>query len=74
MVLVPDIYPGREKDTGIVHARDMADGINAFSHNAIYLGTFEKIREWIDKNGQPGDLVVTVGSGDVYRQTRKLLD
>ena len=74
MVLVPDIYPGREKDTGIVHARDMADGINAFSHNALYLGTFEKIREWIDENGQPGDLVVTVGSGDVYRQTRKLLD
>lgn len=72
-VLVPDIYPGREQDTGEVHARDMVTGINAFSHNALYLGTFENIRAWLGENGQPGDLVVTVGSGDVYRQTRKLL-
>lgn len=72
-VLVPDIYPGREQDTGEVHARDMVAGINAFSDNALYLGTFENIRAWLDENGQPGDLVVAVGSGDVYRQTRKLL-
>ncbi len=72
-VLVPDIYPGREQDTGEVHARDMVAGINAFSDNALYLGTFENIRAWLDENGRPGDLVVTVGSGDVYRQTRKLL-
>ena len=72
-VLVADIYPGREKDTGIVHARDMAAGINKASQNAVYLGTFEAMREWLDNNGEPGDLVVTVGSGDVFRQTRKLL-
>ena len=72
-VLVADIYPGREKDTGIVHARDMAAGINSATGNALYLGTFEAMRDWLDANGQPGDLVVTVGSGDVYKQTRKLL-
>lgn len=72
-VLVPDIYPGRETDTGMVHAKDMVAGINASSNNAIYLKTFEAIREWLDNNGEPGDLVVTVGSGDVFRQTGKLL-
>ena len=72
-VLVPDIYPGREKDTGMVHAKDMVAGINAASSNAVYLGTFENIRTWLDENAAPGDLVVTVGSGDVYRQTNKLL-
>ena len=72
-VLVPDIYPGREKDTGMVHAKDMVAGINAQSNNALYLGTFENIRTWLDENAAPGDLVVTVGSGDVYRQTNKLL-
>ena len=73
MVLVPDIYPGREKDTGLVHARDMVGAINRVTHNALYLGTFEAIAEWLDKNGEPGDVVVTVGSGDVYKQTKKLL-
>ena len=72
-VLVPDIYPGREKDTGIVHARDMVNAINRSSNNAQYIPTFEEIRLYLDEHAQEGDLVVTVGSGDVYRQTRKLL-
>ena len=72
-VLVPDIYPGREKDTGIVHARDMVAAINEQSENAVYLATFEEIRAYLDEHAKAGDLVVTVGSGDVYRQTWKLL-
>ena len=72
-VLVPDIYPGREKDTGAVHARDMVNGINRASNNALYLENFENIRAWIDENARPGDLVVTLGSGNVYAQTQKLL-
>lgn len=72
-VLVPDIYPGRETDTGIVHAKDMVSAINAVSGNALYLKDFETIAAWLDENGQPGDLVITVGSGNVYAQTKKLL-
>ena len=73
-VLVPDIYPGREIDDGSVHAKDMVNAINdADPSKAIYLGTFETIRAYLDVNAKPGDLVLTVGSGDVYKQTRKLL-
>ena len=72
-VLVPNIYPGREVDTGIVHARDMVDGINRASHNAKYLATFEEIADYLDTHATPGDIVITVGSGDVYRQSQKLL-
>ena len=72
-VLVPDIYPGREKDTGEVHARDMVAGINECTDNAIYLPTFQDIRRWLDENGKRGDVVITVGSGDVYKQTKLLL-
>ena len=72
-VLVPDIYPGREVDTGIVHARDMVAGINRETHNAQYLGTFENIAAYLDEHTVPGDIVITVGSGDVYRQSQKLL-
>jgi len=39
----------------------------------VYIPTFEEIRLYLDEHAQPGDLVVTVGSGDVYRQTKKLL-
>ncbi len=73
-VLVPDIYPGREVDDGSVHARDMVNAINnALPGRALYVGTFEAARAWIDEHGQAGDIVLTLGSGDVYKQTRKLL-
>ena len=73
IVLVTDIYPGRETDTGDIHARDMADAINRETHNAVYVGTFEAARAYLDQHASPGDLVLTTGSGDVYRQTEKLL-
>ena len=41
--------------------------------NGIYLPTFEEIRAWLDENAAPGDIVITLGSGDVYIQTKKLL-
>jgi len=48
-------------------------GINAGGGNGIYLPTFEDIRAWLDENAAPGDIVITLGSGDVYIQTKKLL-
>ena len=72
-VLVPDIYPGREKDDGSVHARDMVKAINEATGNALYLSTFEEISDWLKANASEGDIVVTLGSGDVYIQTNKLL-
>lgn len=72
-VLVPDIYPGREKDDGSVHARDMVRAINEATCNAEYIATFEEISDWLNKNAHEGDIVVTLGSGDVYKQTNKLL-
>ncbi len=72
-VLVPDIYPGRETDDGSIHARDMVAAITNNGDNALYLGSFEKIREHLDAEMKEGDIIITLGSGDVYQQTKKLL-
>jgi len=72
-ILVPDIFPGREKDDGSVHARDMVRGITESGANAQYVATFEMIREHLDANAKPGDIVITLGSGDVYKQTYRLI-
>ena len=73
VVLVPDIYPGRETDDGSVHATDMVEWINKSGVCAKYLKTFEDINEYIDNNATAEDLIITLGSGDVYVQTKKLL-
>ena len=53
---------------------DLVDEINAHSHNALYLPTFQDIKEYLLKNWQSGDIVVTLGSGDVYKQQMVLLE
>jgi UDP-N-acetylmuramate--alanine ligase len=72
-VIVPDIYPGRDIDKGEIHATDLVSAIDVNAKECVYIPTFEKINEYLDTHAKPGDLVLTLGSGDVYKQTNKLL-
>jgi UDP-N-acetylmuramate--alanine ligase len=71
-VIVPDIYPGRDIDRGEIHATDL---VSAIGQNAdcVYIPTFEEISAYLDANAQPGDVVITLGSGSVNNETQKLL-
>ncbi len=72
MVIVPDIYPGRDIDRGEIHARDLVAAIGA-NKACQYIPTFEQISAYLDENASPGDVVVTLGSGSVNKETNKLL-
>jgi UDP-N-acetylmuramate--alanine ligase len=67
-VLVPDLYPGRDIDQGDIHATDLVAEINKNSGNAKYLPTFQDIKKYLLENWKEGDIVVTLGSGDVNKQ------
>ena len=71
-VIVPDIFPGRDIDRGEIHARDLVAAIGQHKR-CVYVPTFEQIREFLDQNAHEGDVVVTLGSGDVNKQSYKLL-
>ena len=73
-VLVPDLFPGRDVDTGDIHATDLVNVIDAHSHNCKYISTFEAINAYLKPRWKKGDIVITLGSGDVDKQTRKLLN
>jgi UDP-N-acetylmuramate--alanine ligase len=72
MVLVPDIYPGRDIDRGEIHARDLVAAIGA-NAPCKYIATFEEISDYLYENASAGDIVVTLGSGSVDKETKKLL-
>ncbi len=74
VVLMPDLYPGRDIDRGDIHARDIVHLINEHSGNCVYLPTFEDIRDHLHTRLEPGDIVVTLGSGDVNKQQIVLLE
>ena len=66
-VLLTDIYAAREKNTGEIHSRDLVREINEASPGkAIYIGSFEEAAHYLHKNVKPGELVMTMGAGDVF--------
>lgn len=73
-VIITDIYAAREKDTGLVNPSELVDSINKFSANAVYRNDFRSIANLIAKEAHPGDLVFTMGAGDVFKLAPMILD
>ncbi|HZJ98945.1 MAG TPA: UDP-N-acetylmuramate--L-alanine ligase [Tissierellaceae bacterium] len=65
-VIITDIYAARENNNGEVHSRDLVDAVNTKSGNAIYLETFEETETYLFNNVKNGDIVLTMGAGNVY--------
>ena len=64
-LILTDIYAAREKDTGLISSQQLAIAINEISNNCTYISSFEKIKEFLKENVSNGDLVLTIGAGDV---------
>lgn len=65
-IIVADIYAAREKDTGLINSKQLAEHIRASGKDAEYVGDFEAIKDYVRKNCSEGDLLITMGAGDVY--------
>lgn len=66
-VILADIYAARETDNGEVNSGMLADKINEYSHNALYIPDFESIVKYLLEHVSPGDIIITVGAGDVFK-------
>lgn len=64
-VIISDIYASREKDTDLIHSKDLVAEIKKHKENAIYIEGFPNIAKYIAANAKPGDLVMTVGAGSI---------
>ena len=69
LAVVAEIYAAREQNTLGISSTDLCARIPG----AIYCPTLEKVSEQLRQIAQPGDLILTVGAGDIYRVGEKLL-
>ncbi|MGH7374375.1 MAG: UDP-N-acetylmuramate--L-alanine ligase, partial [Candidatus Rokuibacteriota bacterium] len=67
VLIVMDIYAAGEAPIPGVHARDLADGIAAHGHREVlYMGGDRAaIVDYLCESTRAGDLVLTLGAGDV---------
>ncbi|MBE7030225.1 MAG: UDP-N-acetylmuramate--L-alanine ligase [Ruminococcaceae bacterium] len=62
-LIMADIFAAREPDTGLVSSKDVADKVSG----AHYFDSFEKIADYLRAEAKEGDLIITMGAGDVYK-------
>lgn len=73
VVIISDIYPSREKDTGLVHAKDLVAAIRTTGKEALYIGDMESIEHYLTEQLQPEDVLLLIGAGDIYKISEHLL-
>lgn len=73
-IIITDIYAAREKDNGMIHARDLAQRLADRGKNVEYIALFEDIASYIYKNIRPGDIVITMGAGSIYKVGETLIN
>ena len=64
-VILAKIYPARETDDLGISAHTLADKIEALGHPCLCFETFEEIKNYLMKNCQSDDLVITMGAGNI---------
>ena len=69
LTYLAEIYAAREKNTLGISSADLAREIP----NAIYLPTFDELEESLRAHAEPGDIILTVGAGDVYKLGERLV-
>lgn len=68
VVIINDIYPAGEKPLPGVHAQLIVQALGEVGHPAVhYVPSGKATLEFLKKNIRPGDLVLTLGAGDVYK-------
>ena len=70
MTVLAEIYAAREQNTIGISSRDMAQQIP----NAMYFDSFEKILKALRWTAAPGDMILTVGAGDIYKLGEQLVE
>lgn len=65
ITLVTDIFAAREKDPGDIHATMLVDGMQRQGVNAVFTPSFDDTERYLRKHWQDGDLVLTMGCGNI---------
>lgn len=68
-VVMSEIMGSREKNTEGVYTSQLAEKIPG----SVWFDGFEEIAQYVLSHAKPGDLVITLGCGDVYKCAKMML-
>lgn len=65
ITLVTDIMAAREVDPGDINSGMLVEGMKQHGINAVWTPSFDDTERYLREHWQPGDLVLTMGCGDI---------
>lgn len=66
--VMTEIMGSREINTYGIYTKDLADKIP----DSVWFDTFEEVTDYVVKNVEEGDLIITLGCGDIYKAARMM--
>lgn len=69
-VTLSEIMGSREKNTYDIYAKDLAAKIDGCEWRT----TLEEVAQYVAANAQEGDLIITLGCGDVYKAAERIAE
>ena len=73
-LVLMDIYAAREKDTGLVSSDELGDAIRATGVKCTNVHSHDEAVKYIKQHIKSGDMLLTVGAGDVVIVGEKFLE
>ena len=73
-LVLMDIYAAREKDTGLVNSVELGDAIRETGVKCINVHSHEEALKYVESVLTSGDLLMTIGAGDVVKVGEMFLE
>ena len=75
-VVLAEIYAAREKNIYKISSKGLVNKIKEAypGKDAYFFEDFEEIASFVYNNAEPGDLVITMGAGDIYKVGEMILE
>ncbi len=68
VLVLTDVYPAREEPIQGVTGELIANAAKSFGHkNVNYIPDKKNVPDFLMKKKQPGDIIITMGAGDIWR-------
>lgn len=66
--VMTEIMGSREVNTYGIYTKDLAEKIPG----SVWFNTFEEVADYVTENAKKGDLIITLGCGDIYKAARMM--
>jgi UDP-N-acetylmuramate--alanine ligase len=73
LTIIAPIYFAREEKDESINSQMLVDAVNKNGNKAIFIEKFEEISDYLKENTGEGDVVLTIGAGDIYKVGENLV-